>query len=265
MVGVYHCVTVGCTRSFASDAARQMHCVDKDHGEYESTSSHCKICVKDFPTSGQLQTHKRQEHNWCFICSRDFPSALALQHHNASIVHVNRHISCRVAGCDKQFKTPSGAAHHLESHTHEHIHRHAVTAVAQTMEIIPSISLNKRIAGDTATMTPQTSYVATAASWNGTHFECFLCKRGFKDLGSLNLHLNSAAHDVDEFRCPNEKCGRQFTLISGFVQHLESKACKLADLRQIQGRFDDLAAQFDRLLDLGERTGAAGLQPGPPE
>jgi hypothetical protein len=155
-----------------------------------------------------------------------------------------------VAGCDKSFKSPSGTAHHLESNTHQHIHRHGVTAVAQSMDIIPSISLNRRIAGDASTMTPQTSYVATAASWNGTHFVCFLCQRGFKALPALNLHLNSAAHDADEFRCPNEKCGRQFTLVSGFVQHLESRACKLANIGQIQGRFDDLAAQFDRLLAL---------------
>jgi len=40
---------------------------------------------------------------------------------------------------------------------------------------------------------------------------------------TLNGHLNSPAHDDDEFRCPKGK-----TEISGFVQHLESRGCGLA-------------------------------------
>ncbi|KAH6910625.1 hypothetical protein BKA70DRAFT_1270977 [Coprinopsis sp. MPI-PUGE-AT-0042] len=152
---------------------------------------------------------------------------------------VNRHIPCRVKGCEGMFKSPSGVAHHLESNVHQGIHRHTVTAVAQTMDIVPEISLNKRDALDASTITPLISYEAKDTSYNGKHF---------RPLASLHAHLNSAAHDDDEFKCPQEKCGRQFTLISALIQHVESETCGLTDMVQIQGWFDGLAAQFDRLL-----------------
>ncbi|TFK29516.1 hypothetical protein FA15DRAFT_582328, partial [Coprinopsis marcescibilis] len=218
----------------------------------DTSTRTCAPCNMVFATIMLLETHRRQNHHWCFICSRDFKSQGALRAHSRSLAHVNRHIPCRVSGCEKHLKSPSGVAHHLESNVHNHIHRNAVTAAAQTIDIIPAISLKNRIAGDGIGTAPATvtSYVATAAAWNGKHFECFLCHRGFKELQSLNQHLNSASHDGDEFKCPNAKCGRSFTLISGFVQHLESRSCKLADIKRIQEHFNDLAAQVDRMLKL---------------
>lgn len=162
---------------------------------------------------------------------------------------MNRHIPCRVKGCEGMFKSPSGVAHHLESNTHEGIHRHTVTAVAQTMEIVPEISLNKRNALDASTITPLISYEADEASFNGQHFKCVLCpKKEFKSIDALHAHLNSPAHDADEFKCPKKGCGREFVLISALTQHIESETCGLTNIVEVQQWFDGLAAQFDRLL-----------------
>jgi rubredoxin len=142
------------------------------------------------------------------------------------------------------FKSPSGIALHIESGCHKNITRHHVTAAIHAMDIVPNIAI-KRITGPVRTPTVST-YVATEASFNGSAYECYLCHKSFRTLRGLNGHLNSPAHDDDEFRCP--KCKTEFKLISGFVQHLESRSCKMAGTTQIDNYFNDLTAQFSRLL-----------------
>ncbi|KAG2007184.1 hypothetical protein CC2G_014900 [Coprinopsis cinerea AmutBmut pab1-1] len=254
MAGSYFCTTGGCNKSFKSEKGRLQHCQDRLHGPFSNPDTrYCERCDRFFDNEGLLNTHRRQEHNWCFICNKGFKTSLGLAMHGSagSLAHANRHVECRVPGCGSCFKSPSGLAHHLESRTHNSIDRNVVTGIAQKMDIVPPISIiRERGAGNGVNPTPAASYVATAASWNGKHFECYLCHRGFARLDSLNAHLNSAAHDENEFKCPNTKCKKSFTLISGFVQHLESRSCGLANIKEIQARFDDLAAQFDHMLAL---------------
>ncbi|KAJ3533562.1 hypothetical protein NMY22_g7287 [Coprinellus aureogranulatus] len=45
--------------------------------------------------------------------------------------------------------------------------------------------------------------------------------------------MNSPVHDPDAFKCPNLKCGRDFALVSGLIQHLESGRCKMASAGEI--------------------------------
>jgi len=142
------------------------------------------------------------------------------------------------------FKSPSGIALHIESGCHKKITRHHVTTAIRTMDIVPNITI-KRITGSVPPPTVRT-YIATAASFNGSAYECYLCRKTFRTLPGLNGHLNSAAHDDDEFRCP--KCKTEFKLISGFVQHLETGSCGLAAASQINNYFNDITAQFSRLL-----------------
>lgn len=143
------------------------------------------------------------------------------------------------------YKSPSGIALHLESGCHK-VNRHHITAAVHAMNIILDISI-RRITGPTSTPTIRT-YVATEASFNGSKYKCYLCPKSFRTLSALNGHLNSPAHDEDEFRCP--KCKRTFKLISGFVQHLESRSCALARAGQVEQYFDEMTAQFSRLLKI---------------
>ena len=142
------------------------------------------------------------------------------------------------------FKSPSGIALHIESGCHKFT-RHHVTAAVHAMQIAPNISI-KQITGHARPPTTLHTYIATEASFNGSAYDCFLCHKEFRTLTGLNGHLNSPAHDDDEFRCP--KCKTEFKLISGFVQHLESRSCGLAETTQIDDYFIDLTGQFSRLL-----------------
>ncbi|KAH6910624.1 hypothetical protein BKA70DRAFT_89249 [Coprinopsis sp. MPI-PUGE-AT-0042] len=266
----YYCGTLNCGESFATDLERDTHYVDMSHGHHEHPSArYCMPCNLVYHNSVVLDTHRREEHfnTWCFTCSRDFEVFEELKKHMAQVhdtiliaprakrpskehTHVDedRHIPCRVKGCDGMFKSPSGVAHHLESNTHPEIHRHTVTAVAQTLGIVPEISLNKRDALDASTITPLAIYDATEDSFDGQHFQCHICPKKFSTLAALHAHLNSPAHDDNEFKCPKEGCNRKFILISALVQHIESKTCGLTNMIEIQQWFDGLAAQFDRPL-----------------
>ena len=114
------------------------------------------------------------------------------------------------------------------------------------MNITPNITI-KRITGPAHPPTINT-FIATEASFNGSAYECYICRKSFRTLSGLNGHLNSPAHDDDEFRCP--KCKAEFKLVSGFIQHLESNSCNLMKTTQINKYFDDLTGQFSRQLKL---------------
>jgi hypothetical protein len=149
------------------------------------------------------------------------------------------------------FKSASGVAFHLESGCHR-VTRHEVTAAVHAMEIFPDISA-KPLLIEAAPTLPDTvaapSFVYALPSFNGRAYQCHICYKTFRSLYSLTGHLNSPTHDEDEFRCP--KCKRQFKLVSGFIQHLESGACGLAkNFKAIEGYFNDLSGQFSRLLKI---------------
>ena len=117
------------------------------------------------------------------------------------------------------------------------------------MQISPDISA-KPLLIEAAPTPPDTvaspSFVfALPSSFNGRAYQCHICYKTFR---SLTGHLNSPTHDEDEFRCP--KCKREFELISGFIQHLESGTCGLTKNRMIEGYFSDLSGQFSRLLEI---------------
>lgn len=76
--------------------------------------------------------------------------------------------------------------------------------------------------------------IATNKSWNGYAFECYLCSRDFGSLRGLNNHLRSPAHDQELYRCPKTSCGRNYKLLSGLVQHVESESCGLMRFGQVQ-------------------------------
>ncbi|KAG0692341.1 hypothetical protein DFH29DRAFT_970185 [Suillus ampliporus] len=133
------------------------------------------------------------KHNWCFVCSRDFSTPTSLDQHAASPVHRALDLECPL--CPKRFKTPSSIALHIESGTSQ------VTAAVHALNIVPMISISCHIEGWTPCVV---TYYVTERAFNGTAYECYLCHRTFRTLGALNSHINSPAHDADEFKCP--KC-----------------------------------------------------------
>jgi len=218
---------------------------DADFSDCDSldNDSYCYGCERHFIGMVALNQHlfASPRHNWCFECSSDFISATALLQHQNSIVHRGRDFKCPF--CQGMFKSPSGIALHIESGCHK-VTRQQVTAAVHAMDIVPNISI-KRITGPVHPPTVHT-FIATEASFNGFAYECYLCRKLFRTLSNLNSHLNSPAHDDDEFRCP--KCNTEFKLISGFVQHLESRSCGFVRPAQIDHYFNDLTGQFSRLL-----------------
>jgi DNA-directed RNA polymerase subunit RPC12/RpoP len=163
--------------------------------------------------------------------------------HQKSLAHRGRDFKCPF--CQRKFKSPSAIASHIESGRHK-ITRHHVTAAVHALNIVPNITI-KRITGPLRPPTLYT-YIAIEASFNGSAYECYICHKSFRTLAGLNGHLNSPAHDDDEFRCP--KCKTGFKLISGFIQHLESRSCGLAKTTQIDNYFKTLTGRFSRLLTL---------------
>lgn len=76
--------------------------------------------------------------------------------------------------------------------------------------------------------------IATARSWNGSGYQCYLCQREFNSLRGLNSHLSSPAHEQKIYRCPGRGCGGEFKLLSGLVQHVESERCGVMRFATVQ-------------------------------
>jgi hypothetical protein len=134
-------------------------------------------------------------------------------------------------------------AMHLENNCKSGITRHQVTDIVHTMGFTPDISIDRSITSEgenppniitlsTTSNEPSSSlttsqFFATEASFDGSHYICpFMvdCRRKkFKSLDALNKHLSSPAHDEDQFKCPG--CHEVFKLISGFIQHIETRVC----------------------------------------
>ena len=131
------------------------------------------------------------------------------------------------------------------------LNRHGVTAAIQALNIVPEISLRpaiERQEGITIMPHPLITYHATEDSFNGNGYGCSICGKTFSALTPLDAHLNSPAHDKDEFKCP--KCKKKFKLISGLVQHLESGSCALSSIDDVEERFRKMTAQFTLGLKL---------------
>ncbi|KAJ3534035.1 hypothetical protein NMY22_g7087 [Coprinellus aureogranulatus] len=82
----------------------------------------------------------------------------------------------------------------------------------------------------------------------GIPYACALCHKTFRTVGRLTEHMNSPVHDPAAFKCPGPKCGQEFALVSGLIQHLQSGRCNLASAGEIFERFALLTAKFSRYL-----------------
>jgi hypothetical protein len=91
--------------------------------------------------------------------------------------------------CRNHFTTATGVAHHLETGSCERapqVNRDRLYELVRAKD--PHGLISKKLIGWTGS---SPTYEATARTWNGRQFECYLCHRGFGSLQGLNQHLNS--------------------------------------------------------------------------
>ncbi|CAA7265700.1 unnamed protein product [Cyclocybe aegerita] len=181
----------------------------------------CVLCNAAYRDISLLNSHLETVHHWCFLCSKGFKTAESRSQHDESLAHVPRTLRCPIAesNCRCKFKSASGVAHHLENG--RHMNRHQVTHAVKSMDRNHIISINHLLSD--APKTTTTTFIATHDSFDGKHYVCFLCQKKFRSLGGLNAHLNSAAHDASEFKCP--RCESEFKIVSALAQHIESRVC----------------------------------------
>lgn len=91
------------------------------------------------------------------------------------------------------------------------------------------------------------TYSATAASWNGYEYECYLCHSAFRSLVALNQHLASPRHQENIYVCPLGSCRLQFSGLSALCQHIESERCGISRFRQVQNTMDRIVGGVGRL------------------
>ena len=133
--------------------------------------------------------------------------------------------------CKRAFTTASGVVVHLESGTcTSGLNRQKINAEIQRLD------RNNVITRPMLTMPgyDRVETIATERSWNGYGYQCYLCRREFGQLNGLNSHLKSPAHEQKLYRCPKASCGREYKMLSGLVQHVESESCGVMRFAQVQ-------------------------------
>ncbi|KAG2047537.1 hypothetical protein BDR06DRAFT_963813 [Suillus hirtellus] len=211
---------------------------DEDDGDGEEPPF-CVGCNRWFVDLASLYQHLATslKHNWCFLCSREFATPTSLDQH-AFPVHKGLDFECPL--CSKRFKVPSSIALHIQSGACHNISRAQATAAVHALNIVPSISVSRHIEGGS---TRVASCYVTERAFNGTAYECYLCHLTFRTLGALNSHIDSPAHDADEFKCP--KCERKYKFVSGLMQHIASEACGVPRFEVVE---DFTMSLIDQLL-----------------
>lgn len=94
--------------------------------------------------------------------------------------------------CSRLFATATGITHHLETGAFPNAQnpdRDQLYRFVRRKD--PDGVISKNLLGWTGSC----KYEANARSWNGHHYECYLCHHTFGSLNSLNQHLNSAVRE----------------------------------------------------------------------
>jgi hypothetical protein len=156
------------------------------------------------------------------------------QHLNSNI-HRGSPLTCPF--CKRTFTTATGLTTHLEAGSCPKARNinHA-TILAEIRKRDPNHLITKKLLTyPDARITP-TSTTASAASWNGYYYECYLCHRGFNTLTALNQHVNSPAHVSKDkvYCCPGRGCSREFNRLASLFNHLESESCGAVRFESVQ-------------------------------
>ncbi|KAJ5333021.1 zinc finger protein [Penicillium brevicompactum] len=238
-----------CDRRFRSQNACQQHMNATNH---HKPKHGCDTCTKMFFTSQAAMQHMQasgHRKNFCQPCNRQFMNENNFRAHMNSKTHRGKQVKCPF--CTATFVTASGASHHLETGacpnarhaTRESIHR----AISQ---LDPTGIITKKQIGwhDERNST----YSATDAAFNGRHWICYFCSKGFGTRDSLNKHLNSPVHQSKIYHCLNKRgrCTKEFVSLAALFNHLESESCgftRFENVQKFHNRLND-AVQNRRMI-----------------
>ncbi|KAI4863443.1 hypothetical protein F4820DRAFT_450015 [Hypoxylon rubiginosum] len=233
-----------CNRCFKTWRAREQHLDALGHAPLDFE---CHLCNDIFPEGQERRDHEVEAHCYCAECDREFMSQNNIRMHLNSRTHRGQTITCPF--CKGGYTTATGLAHHLESGgcpRAPSLDRDGVYKAVRAKD--PGGLISKKLIGWHGS-TP--TYEATSMAWNGRAYECYFCHRGFRQINSLNQHLNSPAHQQPLYHCPNRNgCGRDFKTLAAIMNHLESESCAFTRFETVQRTVGDIMSG-NRLLRFG--------------
>jgi hypothetical protein len=240
-----------CDRFFSTYNGYDQHIQNSaaHQSQYRSQQFECDACDRCFATEQALHQHcsNATGHPYCASCKRMFMNQNNLNQvgivystplysadlkfqHMHSRVHMGSSMQCPF--CKVGFTTASGVIIHLESGrcTASGLDR------AKINDMVRRLDRNNVITKPLLTMPGYDSVemIATERAWNGYYYECYLCTREFETLQALNSHIKSPVHEQAIYRCPKASCGREYKLLSGLIQHVESETCGVMRFNQVQ-------------------------------
>lgn len=139
-------------------------------------------------------------------------------------------------GCKRTFPTFTAVTLHLESGTCvSGATRLKVDQRIHEMDTRGVVTNHKRIGyGE---WEPEQDIWATARAWNGRAYECYFCDKEYNTLEKLNGHItriHAPKRTENIYNCP--RCGRQFTLFSQLMGHIEfSGTCTVREDHRLKG------------------------------
>ncbi|KAL5000779.1 hypothetical protein BDV10DRAFT_161374 [Aspergillus recurvatus] len=238
----YECET--CTRVFRSPNAAHQHMNSTGHW---APKWPCETCTKKFHTQAAAEQHMKSLGHYqfyCKTCDRQFQNENNLRMHLNSKIHRGREIHCPF--CTVGYTTASGLSHHLETGScpdAPRLNRESIYRLIRERDP-QGVITHKQIGWKNE---ENSNYSATARSWNGYGYECYLCHRQYKSLHALNQHLNSSAHKQQVYHCPNGHCAKPFVALAGLFNHLESESCAFMRFENVQKHIGSVL-RGDRLI-----------------
>lgn len=187
----------------------------------------CGACPrKYFRNSSDRATHLRLLHHACSTCLQVFPNSAARQAHQKSAVH------CYCPECDgdgKAFLTLEQLAKHECTGTHGDKYECIVCKANFSNGTAFEHHFNSENHAPHSNAKAKKLYEADFVACQHARVEvsnlwCEQCKKHFVDSAAYKQHKDSSKHKapVVAVDCG---CDKKFTLLSAFVQHLESGGC----------------------------------------